>query len=169
MKVQSSLEMITEEIDLATQQLTDVTDRVYHIENKPSPAASFPAADCRVEGVPACGKGRLSPEPGSAPAHLSPLAQTFAKDAMANPSQKQVERLVRQLNKGTLDENEIVNIFSSRSERRTARASLNGKIDIPITLHGCAELRIQNYRFTRSNLHAKVHLDARTIVPAHQT
>jgi hypothetical protein len=108
-----------------------------------------------------------SPPTGSvARAPPSPLEQIFAKDAVRNPSQKQIDQLVRQLNQGSLGEKEFINTFSSRSRRRSARAS---QVDILNTLHDCSNLRTKTYCFHRANLidrHANSHDEARTSVIA---
>jgi hypothetical protein len=123
------------------------------------------AFESRVAGAPACDKGQSLPNLSSAHASPSQLLQTFNKDAVKNPSQKQIDRLVRHFNKGTLDENEFVNIFSSRSQRK-AMASSSRAADIHTdtfdSLHDFLALRIKKYRFIRSHDRNCSHQNART-------
>ena len=83
----------------------------------------------------------------------------FASDAVRNPSEKQITRMVNLVNKNELDEQAFVDIFSSRSQRKQDRAS---KLDNTHTaLQECANLRIMKYSFTRRTPTFIAHKGAR--------
>ena len=102
------------------------------------------------DALPVRSSSPADPEPlsnlDSAHASPSPLQQTFTKDAVRNPSQKQLERLVQHLNQGTLDENEFVNVFSSRSQRK-AKAKATNCMSRSIVSD---ELHVKKYCFRRT-------------------